>query len=253
VLVHRPRYDDWTLPKGKALDGESDEDCARREVEEETGLRCELLFELPSTSYQDGRGRTKRVRYWAMRPLGGEFAPHDEVDEVRWLAPAEAKRVVTYDRDRLVLRAFGFDGSRPVLLIRHAIAVKRSEWAGNERARPLDQQGCAQARRLVRVLGGHELEEVLSSPHQRCLETVQPLAAELRLAVELRDELAEGSGAGGLLSVIPASGAAALCVHKDVLDDLFGERLPKGSTTLVELHNGTLVRVATLPPPLLDL
>jgi 8-oxo-dGTP pyrophosphatase MutT (NUDIX family) len=105
ALVHRPRYDDWSLPKGKAEDGESDEDCARREVVEETGLRCELGAELASTSYRDARGRRKRVRYWAMRPLNGRFEGRHEVDEVRWLPLDEAEEELTWSRDRTVLRS----------------------------------------------------------------------------------------------------------------------------------------------------
>src|SRR3954470_18054454 len=87
LLVHRPRYDDWTFPKGKAEVGETDEHCALREVCEETGLRCLLVSELPSTTYTDSRGRPKRVRYWLMEPEGGAFAPSREVDEVRWCEP----------------------------------------------------------------------------------------------------------------------------------------------------------------------
>ena len=105
LLVHRPRYGDWTFPKGKADAGESDEECARREVEEETGLRCELERELPSTSYVDGHGRAKRVRYWLMRPVGGELAFEHEVDEAIWLPPQEARRRLSYERDRAVLDA----------------------------------------------------------------------------------------------------------------------------------------------------
>jgi 8-oxo-dGTP pyrophosphatase MutT (NUDIX family) len=106
LLVHRPRYDDWTLPKGKLHDGETHEQSALREVEEETGLRCELGRELPSTSYRDSKGRPKTVRYWAMRPLGGAFTPHDEVDEVRWASPEAATGLLSYRRDWEVLRAF---------------------------------------------------------------------------------------------------------------------------------------------------
>jgi 8-oxo-dGTP pyrophosphatase MutT (NUDIX family) len=103
LLVHRPRYDDWTIPKGKLRPGETDEAGALREVEEETGLRCRLGRELASSRYVDSRGRPKTVRYWLMEAVAGEFVPHAEVDEVRWLAPAEAAALVTYDRDRDVL------------------------------------------------------------------------------------------------------------------------------------------------------
>lgn len=99
LLVHRPRYDDWTLPKGKLDPGETHEQAARREVEEETGLRCTPGSELPPTSYRDRRGRPKTVRYWAMTPTAGRFRPNDEVDEVRWLQPAEASALLTYGRD----------------------------------------------------------------------------------------------------------------------------------------------------------
>jgi 8-oxo-dGTP diphosphatase len=105
LLVHRPAYDDWSLPKGKALEGESDEDCALREVEEETGLRCELGRELPSTSYRDGRGRPKVVRYWTMLPIGGEAHPQAEIDDVEWLSLGQAKRRLTWERDHAVLDA----------------------------------------------------------------------------------------------------------------------------------------------------
>jgi len=105
LVVHRPRYDDWTLPKGKLDPGETDEEAAVREVEEETGLRCRMGRELPSIHYEDRRGRSKQVRYWEMEPVSGEFTPNDEVDGVRWLPPEEARALMTYDRDREVLDA----------------------------------------------------------------------------------------------------------------------------------------------------
>jgi 8-oxo-dGTP pyrophosphatase MutT (NUDIX family) len=106
LVVHRGKYDDWTFPKGKAHRRERDEDCAVREVEEETGLRCELQDELVGTVYRDSRGRQKRVRYWAMRPVGGSLKPSEEVDAARWLSPAEAEVILTYDRDLEVLGSF---------------------------------------------------------------------------------------------------------------------------------------------------
>ena len=105
LLVHRPRYDDWSLPKGKCDPGERHETCALREVEEETGLRCALEDELVTTSYVDRKGRPKVVRYWRMHPVGGDFVTNDEVDELRWLPVAEARSLLSYERDQAVLDA----------------------------------------------------------------------------------------------------------------------------------------------------
>ena len=104
ALVHRPRYDDWSFPKGKLDAGESWKDAALREVEEEIGLRCRLGHELPPTTYRDNKDRSKVVRYWMMEPLDGEFVPNREVDEVRWLPASEAGDLLTYEHDRELLR-----------------------------------------------------------------------------------------------------------------------------------------------------
>jgi 8-oxo-dGTP diphosphatase len=100
ALVHRPRYDDWSLPKGKLDPGESFEEAALREVEEETGMRCRLGRELGETQYTDHKGRPKIVRYWAMGDCDGEFVPNSEVDELRWVPIDDAKRMLSYDFDR---------------------------------------------------------------------------------------------------------------------------------------------------------
>ena len=108
--MHRPQYDDWTLPKGKLRGGETDEECALREVEEETGLRCRLERELDVVSYIDHRGRQKTVRYWAMAPIEGTFTPGHEVDEVRWLPLEEAGNTLSYAHDRDLLENLADQG-----------------------------------------------------------------------------------------------------------------------------------------------
>jgi 8-oxo-dGTP pyrophosphatase MutT (NUDIX family) len=105
AVIHRHRYDDWSLPKGKLEPGETVEAAALREVEEETGLRCRLGARLGATRYRDRHGRPKVVDYFAMTVAGGEFRPNDEVDEMRWVTPAEAIELVSHEGDRTLLRA----------------------------------------------------------------------------------------------------------------------------------------------------
>lgn len=107
LLAHRPRYDDWTFPKGKLEPGETLQQCALREVLEETGLRCTIGAELPSTVYHDRHGRTKTVHYWVMQVDGGAFTRNREVDDVCWVVPDEAARRLTYPRDLEVLKSVG--------------------------------------------------------------------------------------------------------------------------------------------------
>jgi 8-oxo-dGTP diphosphatase len=104
ALVHRPKYDDWTHPKGKLEPGETNEQAALREVEEETGMRCALDQALPAVRYRDSQGRDKLVRYWRMHVIGGSFSPTSEVDELRWIGIDTGARLLSYERDRDVLR-----------------------------------------------------------------------------------------------------------------------------------------------------
>ncbi len=104
LIVHRPRYNDWSFPKGKLDYGEGLRECALREVLEETGWHCALREPLPSIEYVDHKGRDKIVYYWLMEPLGGLFEPNDEVDAIEWLTPAETAVRLSYERDREVLR-----------------------------------------------------------------------------------------------------------------------------------------------------
>ena len=214
-------------------------------MEEETGYRCEICWELTRTSYRDGQGRRKRVRYFAMRPLGGDFRGGEEVDEVRWVSPHAASDLLSYRRDAAVVASYGYDERERLLLVRHASAGERRSWHGDDRLRPLDDRGRRQAERLVEALAGHHVARILSSPYVRCVQTVEPLARHRGLPVEERDELAEGASLDAFLRLTEQLGAAALSVHGDLVEELLGESRRKGSTTLLE----GIEAVATIPPP----
>ena len=246
LLVHRPRYDDWTFPKGKARRGESAEETALREVAEETGLLCVLGEELPSTRYRDSRGRRKVVRYWTMRVVSGSFKPHAEVDEIRWVTHNEAEETLSYARDLDVLRAI----PPPLLVIRHAAAGDSEKWVGDDSIRPLDERGLRQAAALVEQLAPFPVERILSSPFTRCVQTVEPLAGPRGVEIELADELTEGSGAESVRSLLLEldGTATAVCGHGPELVPLFG-KTKKGATVIVEAADGKLGELGRLSPP----
>lgn len=192
ALVHRPRYDDWSLPKGKSEDGESAPVTAAREVWEETGFRSMLGRSLTTVSYSVSGG-AKTVRYFAARRLSGAFAPNREVDRLEWLAPAAARTRMSYEFDKAVLDTFSLE--RPdltgVLLVRHGRAGHREAFSGQDSARPLDAKGRRQAQALVVELTPFGPGEVHSAPVERCVATVAPLAASLGTTVILEPLLAE--------------------------------------------------------------
>jgi 8-oxo-dGTP diphosphatase len=185
AVVHRPKYDDWSLPKGKLRRGEHVLLGALREVEEETGWTGVLGRPLGETRYLKD-GAPKRVRYWAMRATGGAFAAGDEVDQLRWILAGDAAACLAPDRDRRVAEAFARDprDTWPVVVVRHGSAGDRAAWDGDDRERPLDEVGRAQARALVPILSGYGIRRVLSADVVRSLDTVAPYAGQHRLAVE---------------------------------------------------------------------
>jgi 8-oxo-dGTP diphosphatase len=246
LLVHRPRYDDWTFPKGKAHPGESAEETALREVAEETGFQCVLGQELPSTRYRDSRGRRKVVRYWTMRVVSGSFEPHAEVDEIRWVTHDAAEETLSYARDLDVLRAT----PPPLLVNRHASAGDSAQWVGDDSIRPLDDRGRRQAALLVEQLAPFRIERILSSPFTRCVQTVEPLAEARGLEAELTDDLAEGAGPKCVRTLLLEldGTATAVCGHGPELVPLFG-KTKKGATVIVEAADGELGELGRLPPP----
>jgi 8-oxo-dGTP diphosphatase len=189
VVIHRPRYDDWSFPKGKLISGESDLEGAVREVLEETGYHVRVGRPLGESRYEkNGMAgtRTKVVRWWAMQAAEGTFSPTTEVDRLEWLSLADAVERLTRDSDRDLLERFarGTTPTRTVLLVRHASAGSSADWAGDDRERPLDECGVAQADELVHLLAQFEIGSILAADVLRCVATVAPVADALAVPVE---------------------------------------------------------------------
>ncbi len=194
ALVHRPRYKDWSLPKGKADPGETAPMTAAREVLEETGFQVVLGRSLTTVRYVVSAG-PKTVAYFAAQVIGGEFTPNKEVDKLRWLSLADARKQFSYEFDNAVLDTFALHPPtlNSVVLIRHARAGIRESWEGNDASRPLDARGQKQAIALKTELAPFGPVWVSSAPIERCRATVAPLAAVLNVTVQPDDAFSEDS------------------------------------------------------------
>lgn len=265
VVVHRPEYDDWSIPKGKHDPGESSAACAVREVWEETGYRCRIVGPAGTTRYQV-RGKPKEVDYFAMRPYRSEvFDPDHEVDQIRWVTLEEAMSLLTYDFDRELVSELPlqeFLSCTTLHLVRHAAAGDRSRWEGPDVERPLTEKGAAQSKTIAEELTGVGIGRVLTSPYVRCVETVAPLGEQIGIEVEANDDLAEGAGPKEIDRLLEAAGGAdiVLCSHGDVIPALlerlqwmgvpFPDHQPcKKASTWVIGHDGTDFTDATYVPP----
>ncbi|MBS7547579.1 NUDIX hydrolase [Dietzia massiliensis] len=193
AVVHRPRYDDWSLPKGKVDAGEALPVTAVREIEEETGFAAELRSRIGTTAYPLKENTRKEVTYWSALATGGDFHPNSEVDEIRWVPVDEAKRLVSYPLDRKILTRFD-DAPRArsvLLLVRHAKAGRRSEWSGDDDLRPLEKNGRVQAEMLAPMLSAFGVTRLHSAPRVRCEQTLAPLADELGESVATEPALSD--------------------------------------------------------------
>ena len=274
AVVHRPRYDDWTLPKGKLGAGESELDGALREVFEETGYRVRPGRALGDVHYlksSDGESREKVVHYWAMEAIGGAFTPSREVDELTWLSPEGARAVLTRQTDREVLGRFCDGPARTgtVLLVRHASAGDRRSWNGDDRMRPLDEVGRDQAQELVRLLSRFEVQKLVSADYRRCIETLKPLGDSVGLEVEEEPLLSESGFPGHEDAAVAAvrrlgdhQDAVAACTQREVIpglvERLAGEdglavpeplKYKKGSVWALSFDGERLVGAEYFPPP----
>jgi 8-oxo-(d)GTP phosphatase len=270
AIIHRPRYDDWSLPKGKVDRGETEPVTAVREVHEETGYTSHLGRRLTAVSYPVEQG-IKKVRYWAARCVDGAFSPNAEVDELKWLPVSEAMKQLGYPHDRKVLRRFakGPIDTQTVLIVRHGTAGSKSRYKGDDRKRPLDKHGRAQAESLVGQLLAFGASELYAADRVRCHQTLEPLAEEL--GATIHDEAALNEEAYSenrkaarhrILEIAAAGGTPVICTQGKVIPDLIAwwcerdgvrpdkSRNRKGSTWVMSLANDRLVAADHIGSPL---
>ena len=261
AVIHRPRYDDWSLPKGKLESGETEPLTALREVAEETGYTAQLGRRLGTVTYPIQQG-TKRVWYWAAKATGGDFAPNGEVDKLVWLPIDAAMEQLQYPYDRKVLQRFVSHPTetKTVMIVRHGTAGSKASYKGDDRKRPLDKHGRAQAESLVDQLLAFGATTLYAADRVRCHQTIEPLAQELGVEVHNEPLLTEEAytsdkkaARGRVLDIAARAGTPVICTQGKVIPDLIawwceranvrpetsGNR--KGSTWVLSLSAGELV------------
>jgi 8-oxo-dGTP pyrophosphatase MutT (NUDIX family)/phosphohistidine phosphatase SixA len=272
AVVHRPRYDDWSLPKGKLDVGEHPLLGALREIHEETGFAARPGRRLGSLRYVVAEG-PKRVRYWACEAVEGAFTADREVDELRWLSVAEALAVLSPTHDRTVLERYAADTrrTRALVLVRHASAGDKKGWTGRDADRPLDLAGRGRAVLVASLLEAHAVRRLATADVVRCRDTFEPYARRARVALTVLPETTAGTfqqdpaaAVDAVGELLGSDGAAAWCGQREVIPDLAASLvarlggtvdpdelrdLRKGALLLlhVDQADGKLVAVERLP------
>jgi 8-oxo-dGTP diphosphatase len=270
AVIHRLRYDDWSFPKGKVDPGETEPVAAVREIEEETGFRAHLGRRLMTVSYPVDQG-IKKVRYWAARCVSGEFSVNDEVDELKWLPADEAMTALTYPQDRKVLGRFLKlpADTQTVMIVRHATAGSKARYKGDDRQRPLDKHGRAQAESLVGLLLSFGAGELFAAARVRCAQTLDPLSEELGVTISNEPELTEEAYADNrkaarhrILEIAASSVNPVICTQGRVIPDFIAwwcerdgvrpdsSRNRKGGTWVMSLADGRLIAADHFGSPL---
>jgi 8-oxo-(d)GTP phosphatase len=245
LIIHRKRYDDWTLPKGKVDPGETLPECAVREVLEETGVTIRLGVPLDSIRYEAGKSGPKKVDYWGGIVLSAvSRAPDDEVDMVSWLPARAALARLSYAHDHFLVQQYlDQPATTPLVLVRHAKAMDRKDWTRKDTLRPLNSRGRRQAKLLVPMLAAYGITRLVSSTSSRCQSTLQPYAHRTDLPMQCFDQLREEDGAndpkgvarlvGKIRTETLATGQpTAICVHRPVLPHIL-DALEMAPATLV--------------------
>ncbi len=252
LLVHRPKYDDWSFPKGKQDPGEHVTSTAVREVLEETGVEVRLGHPLRPQLYAVSGGRAKKVHYWVGHVVGDDdvsgYEINEEVDELGWFDLDAAQKRLTYLDDMDLLEQFRSvrKTTAALAVVRHAKAVKRGTWDGPDPERPLAPLGEEQSLALSPMLHAFGVSRVLTSSSIRCVQTVEPFGREHVVPLEELPELSEEeydkpSAARLLDTLIDAPGSSVLCSHRPVLPELFSllgvDEEPLSTAEMVICHH----------------
>ncbi len=262
LLVHRPKYDDWSFPKGKVDAGEHVTTTAVREVAEETGLDVRLGPPLSNQHYvvHNGHPHDKRAHYWTARVVGGDdvssYRPNDEIDDVAWVPLDAAWDRLTYERDRATLEEYTKvpRKTRPLIVLRHGKAKARKSWDKDDRRRPLTKTGQLQADQLVPVLGAYGVTRVLSSSSRRCWSTIGPYSDLAELDLEVTRDLSEEDATpravtGHVNRLLDRPDPAVLCTHRPVLPFVYDAlgigdpHLKAGAMLVLHHRNGQITAV----------
>ncbi len=237
LLVHRPRYEDWSLPKGKLEEGEALIACAYREILEETGLSIKLGPYIGSVEYFVPDG-LKNVSYWSASLIDDKsiFHPNEEVDQIVWLDLESAAFRATRDSDRSILERFGvtpYDSSA-LIMLRHAKALERSEWQGEDEDRPLQLIGQLQAKRMLSLYQVYGIDEIYTSDAVRCLDTVVQMAKSLQITPVITNAVSEYTykknkekAIDYAKDLIKKNQQMILCSHNPVLPRMMGKLTKK--------------------------
>lgn len=270
LIAHRPRYDDWSLPKGKLDPKESYFRAALREVREETGYHGTGSVKIGSIGYNTAAGNTKLVRWWSMTPGKGKFRVNNEVDAVQWLPLRKALQLLQYRNDRNVLEWANVLGKDPtastIYLVRHARAGVKRRSGSSDLGRSLDKTGRGQAIALALELRRVPITRIITSDHRRCVQTMKPLATSLKLKPDTDRRMSVDAGPKDALDLLRQLGGecAAISSHGEVVGALLGNlaaegvdldgpmEWKKGSMWVLELRKGRVRSGRYVPPPDLD-
>ena len=247
LIIHRPKYDDWTFPKGKAEIGEPLIACAYREVLEETNIETAFGPYLGEVEYLTNDGK-KKVSYWAAKVIKEkEFNPNAEVDQLKWVEVKKVKELLTLNTDKKILEQFLKiePDTKPFILLRHAKAVTRDEWQGEDDDRPLDSYGQDQAKRLLAMYQVFNLEQIHSSDAVRCYDTVIPIAKGLNIRLEVTGKLSEDTykkdkekAFDYAKELMKSNESVLLCSHNPILPKMLNKLTKKSE---VDADEGKLL------------